>query len=271
MMRSKLFASVCMAACLMFGAVAYAQDATPEATAGPLTLGDVTGGNAANYYGQTVTVDGNVDELVNIRSFLLGGGGLNNPQVLVLNNSGHEFDIGLSTDANVRVTGTIYPSYNQGGWDQVSAIAVTGPAMPGMDTSMGMDTMSGMNTAGMDTMIPTVDTTGMDTTMMTEMPMATEMSGMDTMIPTVDTTGMDTTMMTEMPMATEMSGMDTMSSGMDTLTAGMSQWVGLDQYPISILTNRFSDYTILVINSVDAIEYLPNPSAGVTATPSVGG
>lgn len=81
----------------------------------------------ASYYGQEVTFEGVVTELVNVRSFVLGeGAALDDDQVLVLNNSGHEFSLELTRDARVRVTGTIYPAWDQGGWDQVMTLPMGG-------------------------------------------------------------------------------------------------------------------------------------------------
>ena len=102
---------------LAFGGVAFAQEATSEPDR-IITVGDITV-DTPDYIGQTLTVDGNVDELVNVRSFVLGGGGLGNPQLLIINNSGQEFDIGLTKDANVRVTGTVFSNMSAGGWDQI--------------------------------------------------------------------------------------------------------------------------------------------------------
>ena len=100
-----------------------AQEATPipEAPVDPglPTLESVTA-DPATYYGQTVMFEGVVAELVNVRSFVLGeGAALDDDQVLVLNNSGQEFNIGLTRDARVSVTGVIYPAFDQGGWDQM--------------------------------------------------------------------------------------------------------------------------------------------------------
>lgn len=83
----------------------------------------------ASFYGQELTLDGVVSELVNIRSFVLGeGAALDDDQVLVLNNSGQEFSIDLTRDASVQVTGTIYPAWDQGGWDQVMMLPMGGIA-----------------------------------------------------------------------------------------------------------------------------------------------
>ena len=128
---------------LVFGTAAVAQDFTPTPDpmvqpdtiqAGLLTIGDITADSPA-YYGQTATVQGNVDELVNIRSFVIGGGGLGNPQLLVLNNSGEEFNIGLTQGAEVQVTGVVYPHADERGWEQLSgAIYIPGTEVEGEAT-----------------------------------------------------------------------------------------------------------------------------------------
>lgn len=256
-MFKKLTTSIALTAALAFGSVAFAQDAVPAE--GQIGIGDITADSAA-YYGQTVTVQGNVDELVNVRSFVIGGGGLGNPQLLVLNNSGEEFNIGLTSDAQVIVTGTIYPSYNGGGWDQV--LASVGTTNTGMDTIAGDDSLMGADTTGMDT--TGMDTTGMDTTGMDTTGMDTtgmDTTGMDTLagedsLMGADTTGMDT-MVGEDSLGMDTTGMDTMTTDMDmTDDAMMGTHIGLDSYPVVIFTDRFPDHTILVVNSIDDIQFV---------------
>jgi hypothetical protein len=128
--------------CFALPLTVSAQETTPIPEApvdvGPPTLESVTA-DPATYYGQTVTFEGVVEELVNTRSFVLGeGAALDDDQVLVLNNSGQEFNIGLTRDARVSVTGVIYPAFDQGGWDSLVPDINTG-AVP-MDDSAG-DTM----------------------------------------------------------------------------------------------------------------------------------
>lgn len=114
-----------------------AQEATAVADGAP-TLESVTA-DPGSYYGMEVTFEGVVVELVNIRSFVLGeGAAIDDDQVLVLNNSGQEFNIGLTRDARVRVTGTIYPAFDQGGWDQLSQeFSAGGTGMAGTTDTTG--------------------------------------------------------------------------------------------------------------------------------------
>ncbi len=114
---------------LSFGVVA-AQSTTPEPTpTDELGLSDVIG-NKTQYYGQTVTVEGTIEEVVNVRAFVVGDGAtLNDHQLLVINSSDQDFDIGVRKDQMVRLTGTLYPSFNEGGWTQlVGATSVNGPS-----------------------------------------------------------------------------------------------------------------------------------------------
>jgi hypothetical protein len=89
----------------------------PEPVEAGITIGDITGDSEA-YYGQTVTVEGNVDEFVNIRSFLLGESGLlTRAQLLVVNASGEELPLDVVKDSQVLITGVVYPHFGDGGWD----------------------------------------------------------------------------------------------------------------------------------------------------------
>jgi hypothetical protein len=128
----------------VFGVVA--QDTTPEPTA-EMTPGIDTGVGTTDdasaaasldlegltndpgvYIGQTVTLEGVVDDLLNVRAFILGeGAALDNDQVLVINTSGQEYDVRLTQGARFRVTGLIYPSFANGGLTQVVANALQFP------------------------------------------------------------------------------------------------------------------------------------------------
>ncbi len=209
---------------LVFASVALAQD-----TIGTPTGPDIVGitGDPASFYGQQVTVEGTVNELVNIRSFLLGADSSGANQLLVLNNTGQEFNIGLTKDARVTVTGTIYPSFNQGGWDQVmAAIPTTGAATTGADMAAGQDTTANMATAEATVM------TGEDTTAGMATAEATEMSGM----------------------ATAEAGVSGETTMAETTTAPMG--IGLSEYPTVMFTNRFPDHTILLVDSMDDIQFV---------------
>ena len=74
------------------------------------TLEAVTA-DSANWYGQVVTLEGEIGDFVNARIFSLGEGAtLDNDQVLVVNNSSHAFPPEVIQEARVRVTGRIHPS-----------------------------------------------------------------------------------------------------------------------------------------------------------------
>jgi len=130
-MSRRVFALVLilMIGLLSFG-IAAAQDATQEPTpTNEIGLGDVVG-NKAQYYGQQVTVEGTIEEVINVRAFVLGDQAtLNDHRVLVINNSPQDFDIGVRKDQKVRVIGNLCPSFNEGGWTQlVGSNSVNGPS-----------------------------------------------------------------------------------------------------------------------------------------------
>jgi hypothetical protein len=82
-----------------------------------ITISDITGDSEA-YYGQTVTVEGNIDEFINIRSFVIGETGfLTRNQLLVVNASGEELPLDVVKDIRVSVTGVVYPHFDDGGWN----------------------------------------------------------------------------------------------------------------------------------------------------------
>ena len=131
-----------MIALLAFTSVTLAQDATatprPQAAQGipveGINLESITA-DAASHYGQQVTIEGVVEEILNVRAFILGEAAeLDNDQILVINNTGEEFDLRLTTGARVIITGTIYPSREQGGFEQLisgaPAMAMTQEAVP---------------------------------------------------------------------------------------------------------------------------------------------
>ena len=130
-MSRKVFACVLalVVGLLSFGAAA-AQSSTPEPTPeGELALSDVIG-NKAQYYGQQIIVEGTIEQLVNVDAFVVGDqAALNDHQLLVINDSGQPFDLGIKQDQKVRLIGTLYPSFNDGGWmELVGADSVNGPS-----------------------------------------------------------------------------------------------------------------------------------------------
>jgi len=71
------------------------------------TLGDITD-DPAIYLGQTVTIEGEVDDLVNVRAFELNGEGiLSGGRAIIVMDSEENFDLGLTDDRQVLVEGTV--------------------------------------------------------------------------------------------------------------------------------------------------------------------
>jgi hypothetical protein len=135
---------------LPFG-VAFAQDATEpvEPAEGELevltTIGTITG-DSATYYGQEITTEGIVEELLNVRTFVLGEEAAVFPnQLLVINNTGSEFDLQLVRGRQVRLVGTVYPSIDEGGMDQLisgaASASATDPMMEATIDPMAMETV----------------------------------------------------------------------------------------------------------------------------------
>lgn len=136
-------------------------DATPavDATAVDSTVVDpalpdletVTADPAA-YIGQTITLEGVVQDLINVRAFVLGeGAALDNDQVLVINASGEEFDLRLTDGARFSLTGTVYASFADGGFTQVVAENVTMMGMNMTATPGAMATEDAMMEATAET------------------------------------------------------------------------------------------------------------------------
>lgn len=108
---------------------------TPEAVpptgdmsdAATTTLEDLTA-DPTPFFGQQVTLEGVVSNLVNPAALVLGEGvALDDDQVLVINTSGQPFDIRLTDGARFLVTGTVYPSFADGGVTQlIAALAESG-------------------------------------------------------------------------------------------------------------------------------------------------
>lgn len=187
---------------------------------GEPTLESVTA-DPASYYGQEVTFEGVVAELVNIRSFLLGeGAAIDDDQVLVLNHTGQEFNIGLTRDARVRVTGTIYPAFDQGGWDQILQLPMGG--MTDTTTEGTTDEQAGEE-------------------------MATEEAA------TEGAAGAE--MATEEPMA-EPTTAPVEGEGETTGAEMAPSGVTLAEYPVILLQERFPSHTLLVVDSLDNITFV---------------
>lgn len=107
---------------LLFASVVTAQEVTPVPQGeGGVDLEGLTG-DPSLYIGQTVSLEGVVEDLVNVRAFVFGEGvAIDNDQVLVVNTSGEEFDIRVTDGSRFIVTGTVYPSFADGGLTQIIA------------------------------------------------------------------------------------------------------------------------------------------------------
>jgi hypothetical protein len=136
--------------------LAAAQDATPEATPpavaptpeGGFTLENLTA-DPKSYVGQQVSLEGTVEDMLNVRAFILGENApIDNDQVLVINTSGKEFDIRLTKGARFRVTGTVYASFADGGYAQLIGAGGAPPATP---EAAETQEAAGTTTLGMST------------------------------------------------------------------------------------------------------------------------
>lgn len=141
-MRRLLVLFLSLVALLSMGAIAMAQET--DDTADGATLETVTG-DSASFFGQEVTLEGEVIEFLNPRIFVLGeGAALDDDKVLVINNTNRELNLSLITGERARLTGTIVPSFNEGGIGQVinNGIHLDGmsPENTGESTMMNEDT-----------------------------------------------------------------------------------------------------------------------------------
>ena len=145
-MRKLVILLVCVTALAAFGSVSLAQDITqtvlPDATpdtaavdqvplegdeADGATLESVTA-DSAGFAGTEVTIEGMVVEFINARAFVLGEGAVvDDDRVIVINNGVEEFDLRLTKEQWVELTGTVYLSLEAGGFD---SIVSNGIAMP---------------------------------------------------------------------------------------------------------------------------------------------
>jgi hypothetical protein len=100
-------------ALMVFGVVVVAQD-------DGATLESVTA-DSESYLGQEVTLEGIVVEFVNARTFVLGeDAALDSDRVLVINNTDHELDLRIVREQQLRVTGTVVDSYENGGFGELA-------------------------------------------------------------------------------------------------------------------------------------------------------
>ncbi len=233
MRRSLLSCGLVLVIGLLSFGIVGAQDATqppPEATVTPCgDLENVTA-NHTSCYGQEVTLTGVIEDLLNVRTFVLGeGAALDDDKVLVINNTGQEFDLRVARDQNVQVIGTVWPSIEEGGLGQIRNNQLTATLEPGvMATEALMPTIEGA--AATQEMMPT-----------TEGATATE-----EMMPTTE-------------------GMTATQEMMATPEANMSGDTGttMPSYDLTamVLPDEFNNYTIIVINSLDNLTFVEPPPA----------
>jgi uncharacterized cupredoxin-like copper-binding protein len=134
-MRKFLFPVFAVIAVLLFGVVALAQET--DDTADGATLNSVTA-DSASFFGQEVTLEGEVVEFLNARTFVLGEGApLFDAKVLVINNTNRELDPSIISGERARLTGIVMPSFEEGGFGQLLA---NGIHMDGVTTTDGAAT-----------------------------------------------------------------------------------------------------------------------------------
>lgn len=219
---------------LVLGGVSLAQEATPVTPGEATTLDAVTGDSAA-YYGQQVTLDGWLVEFVNANTFILGEGDpLLDSQVLVINNSGRPFSMDIVTGERVQVTGIVVPSFEEGGFDQVIN-NFRNAIMPGQNP---VDTQPPMETTPMDE--TAVDVTPADSTDANVTPDTT------TVIEATPAEGGDPMVATPLP-------------SVDTpVDPSVVSPVSMNLTPLTnVVAERFSNYTILEITSLDSVMFIP--------------
>ncbi len=144
MKKSSLMAVLAMVLVVFFSSVVTAQEVTPMPQGeGGVDLEGLTG-DPSLYVGQTVSLEGVVENLVNVRAFVFGEGvAIDNDQVLVVNTSGEEFDIRVTDGSRFVVTGTVYPSFADGGLTQIIArMAEAGELDGAMATEDAADMMA---------------------------------------------------------------------------------------------------------------------------------
>lgn len=69
-------------------------------------------GNSEDFFGQRVTLEGNIETFINAKTFILGEEAIvDNDQLIVFNMTNETFDLEVSNDAQVILTGVILPSF----------------------------------------------------------------------------------------------------------------------------------------------------------------
>lgn len=186
-----------------------------------LTLDELTGG-ADQYYGQRVSIEGMVHELVNVRTFVLRGEGddLEGNAVLVVNMSGQQFPLTLTADERVQVAGII---------QQFTRQQTTGIDMGDSGTGLNTGDNTGGNASGQPGGGQNSGAGGVATQVGAQMT-ATLDAGQPTIMPTPD--AMSTPAV----------------EGTTTTNLNLAESALWD----------YAGYTVLVLNSVDDINFMAN-------------
>jgi hypothetical protein len=233
-----------------------------EVIEGP-TLESVTADPGA-VYGQEVTLEGVLAEFVNVRTFVLSeGAALDDDKVLVINNTPIEFDPSLVAGERVQITGIVMPSYNEGGFDQVisnfmniirpgqspgdtgAVDAAATPADAAADDASSADTAETPAAA-----IPGAADTAADAT-----PAEGAMDEATDAEPTPDQAAAVNATPAEGAEPVEATPM------VPAVTTAQTPGMSFDNVDWTPLTNaiaeRFSDFTIVEITSIDAVTFIP--------------
>ncbi|QPC81793.1 hypothetical protein G4Y79_19180 [Phototrophicus methaneseepsis] len=122
-----------MVAVLAFSMVGVVAVQAQDEVEGP-TLESVTG--TEDYYGQNVTLEGQVREFLGSRIFVLSeGAALDDDAVLVINMGSEEIDLSVVKGTRVSLSGTVQPSLNYITDNELTAPVYT----PADDVDMGTD------------------------------------------------------------------------------------------------------------------------------------
>ena len=247
---SILFCTV--VALLAFASVALAQDATatpmPEGAEGipveGINLESITA-DAASYYGQQVTIEGVVEEILNVRAFILGEAAeLDNDQILVINTTGEDFDLRLTSGARVIITGTIYPSREEGGFEQLISGAPAMAMTPEADLG--------------DVDLQVTDEAGLDAGAAGEAVGDAAAGAADAVGDAADAAG-DAVAGADMQ-ATEEAGM-TEGQPEATQAPGQGGDMGQGELDLSgmIIPERLNNFTLMMLESVGSIQFIELP------------
>lgn len=259
-MRKLTIGFICALLFFVLGAASLAQDAPPieDDEADGATLESVTA-DPASFYGQQVTLQGVVAEFINARAFIFGEGAiLDNDQVIVINNSPQEFDLRLTLDRRVQITGTALPAVQDNGFEQLQNAGMIHPVMmsgqpTGTDNTMNNTTPMPEATTEAD-MAATPMAEGTTEADMAATPMAEGTTEADM------TDDDDTVQATLEPTPVSESGTTTTTPGTTTSPDMTTMGAPIDlTVMITTLMDRYPDYVIIEITSMDQIVFIEEP------------